>query len=285
LRRIARCLDASLSSVSVWTRRVQRPEAVDPIAGSEESVPLPEALRWCSRCESLLPVHDFNRLRDGRQAWCRACFGRYYEENRAQHRRRNDALRARRIAEAQAFVLDHLYANPCLDCGESDPIVLEFDHVGEKRSEVSTLVRRGVRLAALAGELAACEVVCANCHRRRTARRAGWRRVDDERSARPWRTKEHERNVRWASAILEASGCRDCGETDVRVLEFDHVGAKAGGVMRLARGGASLRRLAQEIEQCDVRCVNCHRRRTAIASASYRAREVPPARVELALPD
>jgi hypothetical protein len=289
LRRIARHLDVSLSSASVWTRGAAPSTPVEP-ASVATPKRLPDAVRWCSRCSSFQPESAFNRLRNGFQAWCRACFKRYYEDDRARHRARNDALKARRISEAQAYVLQHLRANPCVDCGEREPIVLEFDHVGTKRSEISTLVRRGVRLRVLTRELAVCEVVCANCHRRRTAMRAGWRRADaDLRSGAPWGTKEHERNVRWAIAVLAESGCADCGETDACVLDFDHVGEKTGGVMRLARSGVGLRRLQEEIARCEVRCVNCHRRRTAISKAYYRATvggaEVPPARVELALPD
>jgi hypothetical protein len=57
-----------------------------------------------------------------------------------------------------------------VDCGESDPIVLEFDHVrGVKRGEISRL-KTMVSLETLAEEIAKCDVRCANCHRRKTHR-------------------------------------------------------------------------------------------------------------------
>lgn len=57
--------------------------------------------------------------------------------------------------------------------------------------------------------------------------------------------------------------CIDCGITDDRVLEFDHVsGDKVAGVKRLADGLASLERLKTEIRKCEVRCCNCHRIKT-----------------------
>jgi len=46
------------------------------------------------------------------------------------------------------------------------------------------------------------------------------------------------------------------------VLEFDHVrGVKIWEISRM-RVRASERALLSEIEKCDVRCANCHRRKT-----------------------
>jgi 5-methylcytosine-specific restriction endonuclease McrA len=174
-------------------------------------------------------------------------------------------------------VLAFLRAHPCLDCGERDTVVLEFDHVGPKRAEVSTLVRRGVLEPVLLAEMARCEIVCANCHRRRTARRQGWWRIDRRRDG-GWRSKRQERNVLFAVDVLTASGCVDCGERDVCVLDFDHVGTKTGSVMRLARAEVGLARLSEEIQRCEVRCVNCHRRRTARELGAFRAQAEYPQR-------
>ena len=86
--------------------------------------------------------------------------------------------RARREVLA-AKVLAFLDARCCTDCGETDPLVLEFDHIGDdKAADVSRLVVDGVSWERVAQEIAKCEVVCANCHRRRTAQRAAtvrWR--------------------------------------------------------------------------------------------------------------
>jgi hypothetical protein len=278
-------LDVALSSVSVWTRDVLTPPRAVPREDPDIAGPSPEERpRWCSRCARYRPATDFNRFAAGRQWWCRACFKRYYSESRARHRSRNNALKTQRVQEAQRLVLEHLRDRSCADCEEHDPIVLEFDHVGEKRAEVSVLVRRGVRASALRLELDRCDVVCANCHRRRTALRAGWRRFDLERPVRPWRSRSQERNVRHVVAALAAVGCLDCGERDPCVLEFDHIGEKTGGVMQLARREVSVAMLDAEMARCEVRCVNCHRRRTSVAGGHFRARTaIPPGRVELPL--
>jgi hypothetical protein len=64
----------------------------------------------------------------------------------------------------------YLIAHPCMNCGEPDPIVLEFHHVaGLKRDAVACLVHDGFEWPTIAAEIAKCVVLCANCHRRQTA--------------------------------------------------------------------------------------------------------------------
>lgn len=82
------------------------------------------------------------------------------------------AVRASK-ALSKARLKEYLSAHPCVDCGENDPIVLEFDHVrGVKTSEVYNLaVKRGWAWKRVLTEIAKCEVRCANCHRRVTHQR------------------------------------------------------------------------------------------------------------------
>jgi hypothetical protein len=86
------------------------------------------------------------------------------------------AHRERNFIRLMAYLADH----PCVDCGEADPIVLDFDHLpgATKRFEVGRAVGSSTRSWSLiSSEIERCDVVCANCHRRRTARRAGHRRA------------------------------------------------------------------------------------------------------------
>jgi len=54
----------------------------------------------------------------------------------------------------------------CVDCGESNPIILEFDHVrGKKKSNVSDMANQPYSIEAVQKEIDKCEVRCANCHR------------------------------------------------------------------------------------------------------------------------
>jgi hypothetical protein len=71
-------------------------------------------------------------------------------------------------------------------------------------------------------------------------------------------------------AYLLEHPCVDCGETDWQVLDFDHrdPGTKCDHVARLVHN-ASWATVLQEIEKCDVRCANCHRRKTALDNDWY----------------
>lgn len=145
--------------------------------------PLPEdrevQTRRCSQCERVLPLSSFaHRSTRERclQRRCRECMAKYhaqwYAKNRANvmdrvHRRKRSLIR-----ENRQRILAHLRAHPCADCGEADPIVLEFDHLRDKRAEVSELVRAGVGWRTIQHEIDKCEVRCVNCHKRATFARA-----------------------------------------------------------------------------------------------------------------
>ena len=61
-------------------------------------------------------------------------------------------------------------ASPCADCGIKYPYyVMDFDHVGgDKTMNVSRLARGAGGKARLLQEISKCDLVCANCHRKRT---------------------------------------------------------------------------------------------------------------------
>jgi len=66
-------------------------------------------------------------------------------------------------------MMEFYKSNPCVDCGETDPRVLDFDHVFNKSHNVSTLLRKEYSWSSILEEAAKCEVRCANCHRKKTA--------------------------------------------------------------------------------------------------------------------
>src|SRR3954449_6315901 len=115
VREIAATVGVSLSTASVWTRDVSLPVA----APSEPAPASDEPLRRCARCRRALPVSAFNAHPSGRQWWCRECFGQYYREDAERHRTRANALKARRVAEARAYVLESCAAGRVWTAGRS----------------------------------------------------------------------------------------------------------------------------------------------------------------------
>ena len=138
--------------------------------------------KHCPRCKIWQPIEEFawrHKAAGIRQVYCRSCMAAYnrghYRANKQQY---IDRARQRTMAivhERARLLAEYFLMNPCVDCGEVDPLVLEFDHIREKAFSIAQGLRdRGWQ--SILDEIEKCEVVCANCHRRRTASRGGFAR-------------------------------------------------------------------------------------------------------------
>lgn len=159
-------------------RRAAANKFNSPSAASEHTDEVPVV---CKRCRRALPVAEFawrSVDRGLRQPWCRPCHNaqkrKHYDLNGPRERARTLARHHRLVAENAPRLRQYLVEHPCVDCGESDPLVLEFDHIRDKRIEVPRMLWSGAPWTQIALEIAKCEVRCANCHRRRTARQRGF---------------------------------------------------------------------------------------------------------------
>jgi hypothetical protein len=133
-------------------------------------------MKKCQQCLSRKPLSEFNKnssKRDGYQDWCRSCDnGRsreYYEENKERQKKQIGEAKKLRLAKNKEWVCRFLMDHPCVDCGEPDIRVLEFDHLGDKKFHISRGLAEGYGLERIQQEIAKCEVRCANCHNLRTA--------------------------------------------------------------------------------------------------------------------
>lgn len=175
----------SISSASVWTSDIEPPRPLGSVQLAAGAEPIGTAR--CPRCQRTLPLSSFHR----QQSQCKDCRREYIRARGDLYRRQTSAARDKRRAVARRLVAELLLAGRCTDCGLADPLVLEFDHVGPKRAEVGLLVREGYRLSKIVEEIANCELVCANCHRRRTGLRARSWRIDPD-----WRAAGESRPLR-----------------------------------------------------------------------------------------
>lgn len=76
--------------------------------------------------------------------------------------------------------------------------------------------------------------------------------------------KKNKSRLRSAVLPFLQVGCTDCGNTDIRVLQFDHRDPKlkSMNVSTMVNIGKALDDILLEIAKCDVRCANCHQIRT-----------------------
>lgn len=86
-----------------------------------------------------------------------------------------------RYRENVLFLREYKLQKGCADCGWSEHHAgLEFDHLGDKKSTVSS--KQGSSRKSIMREVEKCEVVCSRCHSIRTwergTNRGDWR-VED----------------------------------------------------------------------------------------------------------
>lgn len=140
----------------------------------------------CSTCKKTKSTKDFYKNRkkkDELQTKCKYCQKNYH--NKVWYRK-NKKQALEKIAERKTKVrrtsyrnvLEIYFSKGCVDCGEKDPRVLEFDHVrGEKHSGrkhdkgagVGYMIRNGYKWSTIKREIEKCEVRCRNCHIKKTA--------------------------------------------------------------------------------------------------------------------
>lgn len=84
------------------------------------------------------------------------------------------ALMAERRKDVKRFIDQVKSERGCERCGEKHPACLDFHHrdPSEKQFSLNTAKRRGYTLAMVREEIAKCEVLCANCHRKEHWKRA-----------------------------------------------------------------------------------------------------------------
>ena len=124
-------------------------------------------MKLCPKCDTY--KDDF----PNNFPWCRDCRRSY---DRERHANATSERKAQKAATTKAWgqkrfdeIWEYKATHPCVDCGESDPIVLDFDHiVGDKQFNIGSAVRGGASMAAIWAEIEKCELRCANCHRRVT---------------------------------------------------------------------------------------------------------------------
>lgn len=133
-------------------------------------------LKRCTKCGDEKELEEefcfVNKAKGKRRSICRACqrilWDAWYSntDNRKSHLKRTIANNKINYWKLRQKVNDFLKTHPCVDCGESDYRVLEFDHIiGKKEFNISDGPNKFRAWKRIASEIEKCEIRCANCHR------------------------------------------------------------------------------------------------------------------------
>ena len=137
--------------------------------------------RICSKCGLEKDIEQFplrNQHTRRRQSYCIDCrseMGKNWYQRNKEYQNANSKKHTAEYRDAlREYLWNYLLTHPCAECGETDPVVLEFHHVGGKDTAISQMITRVSSVDRLKKELRKTIVLCANCHRRVTAEERGW---------------------------------------------------------------------------------------------------------------
>ena len=116
----------------------------------------------CYKCKKTKEIGDFNKT----VGMCKSCL-----KIKSRERRVKIVSQIKKIKEA----------TPCLDCHKHYPYYcMDFDHCrGEKTHNINYMVMRRMSFKNIQKEIDKCDLICSNCHRKRT-----FSRIQDENSKR-----------------------------------------------------------------------------------------------------
>ena len=139
----------------------------------------------CVVCKIEKPIADFNKKtksKDGYQNLCKSCSSVrsqvHYQKDKESNKKRLSKNKKILQDAAKLYIAKLLTTMGCKDCPEKDPVVLDFDHMSNKEHGISRMIHDGTSLNKIVEEIEKCEIRCANCHRRKTAKDFNWWRLD-----------------------------------------------------------------------------------------------------------
>jgi len=142
-------------------------------------------MKTCSSCKEIKEFNEFHRSsksKDNYQSRCKICNKEQRKEYYKTAIGKNNNLDAgrRQRHKNRTKLIEYLKSHPCIRCGETDIVVLEFDHrdPNTKVANISKLVRNS-SWKKIQEEIDKCDVLCANDHKRRTADQFGWLKAQE----------------------------------------------------------------------------------------------------------
>lgn len=121
---------------------------------------------------------DFRSKKDKiRRTKCKSCCRDYtrthYENNKSDYIQRAKIFSKKQFSTNRMNLWEWFQGKSCVDCGNTDRRVFEFDHKYDKSDCVSNLLQR-CSWSTILKEIQKCDIRCANCHRIKTGNQLGW---------------------------------------------------------------------------------------------------------------
>lgn len=122
-----------------------------------------QGLKECSACKEVKKLSQFQKKAMAKeytsfQNLCNPCLKQYKKE---WHLKRNLDIRV--------FLFNYRIKKGCVDCGNKDPRVLEFDHLRNKKFNLGRAhMMKGLTIKEVRSEVRKCAVRCGNCHKKKT---------------------------------------------------------------------------------------------------------------------
>lgn len=136
-----------------------------------------QELKTCCSCKISKPREEFSvnkQKKDGLSYKCKSCQRDYSKSHHKLNKDKPEEIARRKknkkiiIENNRKYVVEYLEKHPCVDCGEKDIVVLDFDHVKGQKSFTISKAIRFINLEKIKLEIEKCDVRCANCHRIKT---------------------------------------------------------------------------------------------------------------------
>jgi hypothetical protein len=138
----------------------------------------------CNKCQEDKELDEFywrNKTLGQKHNICKVCSEsnrkskEHYQKYKNEYIVRVKKRKAELVAKNRVCMLEYLKTHHCVDCGESNPIMMEFNHLKpeEKVYNISQMMS-DFSWDKILSEIEKCEVVCANHHKVRTAIQQGW---------------------------------------------------------------------------------------------------------------
>lgn len=205
----------------------------------------------CRKCKITKPISEFskhNGKKRGVADWCNYC-----------HKIDVTVLKWKIKLEM---------GGKCVDCEYNNILFLQFDHLYDKKSNVSILrSKKKIR-----EEATKCQLLCPNCHYKKSTTDSFKQLKSKEELNKKnlyHRNRRDENRVFISKIKNKIGGCQKCNlkiNNNNSSFHFDHLDQndKFKEVSNLSKSCYSLKVIEKEIDKCRLLCANCHYEYTAI---------------------